>query len=70
MNVGNHLFIPPIWKFDASGIDDAMAHVSVGSTVYIVGDGDRLAAIKGTVCAIGWAIEVVKFSNSTAGIWR
>ena len=70
MNVALHLFIPPIGEFDTGGVDDATPLVDVGSAVYVVGDGDRLVAIKGTMLAVGGAGKIGEFGNGAAGISR
>jgi hypothetical protein len=63
-----HLFIPPIGKFNAGGIDDAMALVGMKNPIYIVGDGDRVIAVKGAALAVGWTIKVKEFGEGTARI--
>ena len=47
-----------------------MALVSVGSPVYIVGDGYKLVAVKGAALAISGTVKAVEFGNGTARIWR
>jgi hypothetical protein len=53
-----HLFIPPIGKLDASGIDNTAALVGIEFTIYGIFDGDRLAAIKGAMFTVCGTIEV------------
>ena len=47
-----------------------MPLVGVGSAVYIIGNGDRLVAVKGAALAVGWAHKIVDFGDCAAGIWR
>ena len=47
-----------------------MTIVGVGGAAYIIGDGDRLVAVKGAALAIGGAGKVGEFGNSSAGVWR
>ena len=46
-----------------------MSLVGAGSVVYVVGDGDRLVAVKGAALAVGGAVKTVKFGDGAAGIW-
>ena len=47
-----------------------MPLVGAGSAFYVVGDGDRLVAVKGAALAVGGAVEIGKFGYGTAGVWR
>lgn len=47
-----------------------MPIVGVGSAAYVVGDGDRLVAVKGAALAVGGAGKIGEFGNSAAGVWR
>ena len=51
-------------ELNTSGIDDAMPLVGAGSAVYVVGDGDRLVAVKGTALAVGGTIKIGEFRYS------
>ena len=38
-----------------------MTLVGVGCAVYVVGDGDRLVAVKGAALAVGGAVKIGEF---------
>ena len=59
----------PIGKFNASGIDDAMALVSMGNAVYFVGDGYKLVTIEEAALTIGGTVKADEFGNGATGIW-
>ena len=42
-----------------------MSLVGAGSAVYVVGDGDRLVAVKGAALAIGGAVKIGEFGYCT-----
>ena len=46
-----------------------MTLVGVGCAAYIIGDGDRLVAVKGAALAIGGTVKAVEFGDCAAGIW-
>lgn len=60
--------MPPIGKLDAGRIDDTMALVGVCNAVYIVGDDDRVVAVKRTMFAVGGAKVVEELGNRATGI--
>ena len=46
-----------------------MPLVGVGSAAYVIGNGDRLVAVKGAALAVGGAVKIGEFGYGAAGVW-
>ena len=62
MNVALHLFIPPIGKFDAGGINGAMSLVGIVISVTgYIRYNNYIFGMKRAMLALRWAIKVHEF---------